>query len=983
MSPAAFPLCGILFLVAFTSASSGIENMLQCQMPKDVNAFFTSKGINDPKSYCDNAIAKLKKECGDKKACEVALEVTYKVKHLIKEVSNKLEKVPCTTTPDITDKVKKKIDEIIDRITNKTGKPDVGTEINPADSCKQVLVDLKKPPGMYWVWVNGKKEHIECKPGDPGTETNPSTCEKILSDPTKPDGTYWIWGTDGKAIQDKCERTTYTSCYEALKTNNDGDYWIKPVGGTLKKEHCVKGKIGTINNPSTCEKILSDPTRPDGTYWIWGTDGKAVQEKCERTTYTSCYEALKTNNDGDYWIKPVGGTLKKEHCVKGKIGTINNPSTCEKILSDPTRPDGTYWIWGTDGKAVQEKCERTTYTSCIEALKTNNDGDYWIKPVGGTLKKEHCVKGKIGTINNPSTCEKILSDPTRPDGMYWIWGTDGKAVQDKCERTTYTSCIEALKTNNDGDYWIKPVGGTLKKEHCVKGKIGTINNPSTCEKILSDPTRPDGMYWIWGTDGKAVQDKCERTTYTSCIEALKTNNDGDYWIKPVGGTLKKEHCVKGKIGTINNPSTCEKILSDPTRPDGTYWIWGTDGKAVQEKCERTTYTSCYEALKTNNDGDYWIKPVGGTLKKEHCVKGKIGTINNPSTCEKILSDPTRPDGMYWIWGTDGKAVQDKCERTTYTSCIEALKTNNDGDYWIKPVGGTLKKEHCVKGKIGTINNPSTCEKILSDPTRPDGTYWIWGTDGKAVQDKCERTTYTSCYEALKTNNDGDYWIKPVGGTLKKEHCVKGKIGTINNPSTCEKILSDPNNPSGMYWILDNAGQRRHKKCTRYKSCSEILRDPANKAGTYSISGADGKVVQVECTREKLPASCDEVFKNATLPNGKYSLNKNGQKVEEECIRTGFKITLFEEPDFGGRSITLYSDAFALWDFPYPYLGDLIQSFEIYEGKWTVCKDACHGNKKPAHGTNRCHTYDVGRYNKDVLVSIKLNNDITCVFKGPW
>ena len=144
MSPATFPLCGILLLVALISASNSIESMLQCQMPKDVNAFFTSKGINDPKSYCDNAIEKLKKECGDKKACEVSLKVTYKVKHLMKVVSNKLEKVPCTTTPDITDKVKKKIDEIIDRLTNETGEPDVGTEINPADSCKQVLVDLKK-----------------------------------------------------------------------------------------------------------------------------------------------------------------------------------------------------------------------------------------------------------------------------------------------------------------------------------------------------------------------------------------------------------------------------------------------------------------------------------------------------------------------------------------------------------------------------------------------------------------------------------------------------------------------------------------------------------------------------------------------------------------------------------------------------------------------------------------------------------------------
>ena len=596
MSPAMFPLCGILFFVALTSASNSIENMLQCQTPKDVNAYFTSKGINDPKSYCSNIIEKFKKECGDKKACEVTLKVIYKVKHLIKEVSNKLDKVPCTTTPDITDKVKK----IIDRLTNETGEPDVGTEINPADSCKQVLVDLKKPPGMYWVWVNGKKEHIECKLGDPGTETNPSTCEQILSDPTKPDGTYWIWGADGKAVQGECKRTTYTSCYEALETNNDGYYWIKPAGGTLKKEHCVKGKIGTINNPaSSCEEILADESNPSGnTYWIL-VNGQRVQKVCTR--YTSCYEALKTNNDGDYWIKPASGTLKKEHCVKGKIGTINNPA-------------------------------------------------------------------------------------------------------------------------------------------------------SSCKEILADESNPSG---------------------------------------------------------------------------NTYWIL-VNGQIVEKVCTR--YTSCYEALKTNNDGEYWIKPVGGTLKKEHCVKGKIGTINNPA-------------------------------------------------------------------------------------------------------------------------------------------------------NSCEEILADTNNPSGMYWILVN-GQSVHKMCTRYKSCSEILRDPANKAGTYSISGADGKVVQVECTRERLPASCDEVFRNATLPNGKYSLNKNGQKVEEECIRTGFKITLFKEPDFAGDKLTLYSDAFLLWEYPYPYVGDLVQSFEIHEGKWTVCDDACFGHKKPDPGTNRCYTYDVGRYNKDVLDSINLNNDITCVFKGP-
>ena len=145
-----------------------------------------------------------------------------------------------------------------------------------------------------------------------------------------------------------------------------------------------------------------------------------------------------------------------------------------------------------------------------------------------------------------------------------------------------------------------------------------------------------------------------------------------------------------------------------------------------------------------------------------------------------------------------------------------MKTNNDGDYWIKPAGGTLKKEHCVKGKKGTENNPAnSCEEILADSNNPSGnTYWIL-VNNKRVQKVCTR--YTSCYEALKTNNDGDYWIKPAGGTLKKEHCVKGKKGTENNPAnSCEEILADANNPSGMYWIYKVVlhRQKRHKRrCT--------------------------------------------------------------------------------------------------------------------------------------------------------------------------
>ena len=189
---------------------------------------------------------------------------------------------------------------------------------------------------------------------------------------------------DAKKTCDKTNQVAHRVRY--LMGKDSEKLGKKPCSGIPGKEKEVKNKIdeiinklnkggsdpdvGTHTNPGeSCEKILSDQAKPDGTYWIWGTDGKAVQIECKRG-------------------KPL-------------------PTSCDEIFKDPIKADGKYWI-NENGKRVEKDCKRGYSITLFdgpdftgESLSLSDDKyDFWADNFNDKMSSFIVHQGKWTLCSN-------------------------------------------------------------------------------------------------------------------------------------------------------------------------------------------------------------------------------------------------------------------------------------------------------------------------------------------------------------------------------------------------------------------------------------------------------------------------------------------------------------------------------------------------------------------------------------------------------